>query len=158
MAVMSVYGIPAHEENVSAVTQTPSISIGERVNFKGEEYVYCYNAGAAAITVGLGVNFVTGASGYSICATAHANVYTPLVGVVKNTAFASGDYGWVCVRGFTTVSFVTTITKDYCPIALGLGGKFIESSGPTTLGTSVIVGVALNPAGTTGYAFIRGSC
>lgn len=153
---MKVYNFSAQEETVSQVTQTPSVGLGTRVTYKGEEYVYCYNAGAAAVTVGLGVKLVTGASGYSIAATSLANVYSPLVGVVKNTAFASGDYGWVMVRGFATVSFVTSITKDYCPIALGLGGKFIESSGPTTLGTSIIVGVALNPAGSTGYAFIRG--
>ena len=148
---------PVEEESVSNVTQTPSVEIGTRRFHAGEEYVYCYNAGGASVTVGLGVKFVTAASGYSVAATSLTDVYSPLVGVVKHTAPSSGDYFWAMTRGFTTVSLVTSITKDYCMLALGAAGKFIEASGTTTLGTATVVATALNPAGTTAYAFIRGN-
>lgn len=159
MAAMEFKSLaPVCEESVSQVTATPSQRLGDRRFHAGEEYIYCYNSGGAAIAKGLGVKFITGASGYSIAGTSITDSFNPCVGVVKHSTMAAGDYGWVMVRGFASVSVVSASTADYKMLALGAAGKFIEASGTTTLGTAVAVGYALSHntgAGGTVYAFIR---
>jgi hypothetical protein len=149
---------PVVEEGVSQVTATPSVELGTRRYYKGEEYVYCYNSGGAQASVNLGVKFVTGASGYSIAQTSVTDVFNPCVGVVKHSTMAAADYGWVMVKGFSNVKLVSASTADYKMIALGAAGSFIEASGTTTLGTAVAVGYLLShntAAAGTAYAFIR---
>lgn len=149
---------PIRFETVSAVTATPSSSLGDRLFFAGEEYVYCYNAGGATITKGLGVKFITGASGYSIAATSVTDTYNPLVGVCKHADIAAASYGWIMSKGFVNVSVVSDTTGDYQMLALGAAGKFIQASGTTTLGTATVVGLAMNAntaAGGAVYAFIK---
>lgn len=149
---------PVMEESVSQVTATPSVELGSRRFVKGEEYVYCYNAGGAQASVNLGVKFITGASGYSIAQTSVTDVFNPCVGVVKHSTMAAGDYGWVMVKGFASVKLVSASTADYKMIALGAAGSFIEASGTTTLGTAVAVGHLLShntAAGGSAYAFIK---
>jgi hypothetical protein len=149
---------PILEEGVSATTQTPSVEVGVRRVYQGEEYVYAYNAGGAAIDKNWGAKFVTGASGYSVAATALTDVYSPFVGVVKHVTMLTGDYGWLLIKGFATVKMVTAVTGDYKQIALGASGLFIEASGTTTLGTACAVGFALSHntgAGGSVYAYIK---
>lgn len=158
MGAMDVHGGPAFEESVSQVTATPSVSLGERRVWQGEEYVYCYNAGGAQVSKGLGVKFITGASGYSIAATSVTDSFNPCVGVVKHSTMAAADYGWVMTKGFASVTLVSASTADYKMIALGAAGTFIEASGTTTLGTATKVGYLLShntAAGGSAYAFIN---
>jgi hypothetical protein len=159
MASMNVYSVgPVFEETPSATTQTPSVSIGQRRIWAGEEYVYCYNAGAGAISTTVGVKFITGASGYSIAATSLTDVFNPCVGVVKHTSMLTADYGWVLVKGFSNVKVVSALTGDYRMLALGAAGSFIEASGTTTLGTGTKCAMALSHntgAGGLVYAFIN---
>lgn len=158
MAAMNVHGGPAVEEGISSVTATPSVALGSRRVYQGEEYVYCYNAGGASIAAAKGVKFITGASGYSVAATSLTDVFNPFVGVVKHVAIGSGEYGWVMTRGFASVAVVSASTADYKMLALGAAGAFIEASGTTTLGTAVAVGYALSHntgAGGTVYAFFK---
>lgn len=159
MAAMTFHSVgPALEESVSQTTQTPSVPIGTRRTFGGEDYVYCYNAGGAAISATVGVKFVTGASGYSVAATSITDVFNPCVGVVKHSSLATADYAWVMVRGFASVKVVTASTADYKMIALGAAGSFIEASGTTTLGTAVMVGYLLShntAAGGLAYGYIK---
>ncbi len=162
MAEMKYHSVaPIREESISQVTATPSVALGTRVFVKGEEYVYCYNAGGATIAQGLGVKFITGASGYSIAATSIAESFNPFVGVTKHVAMASGDYGWVMTKGFTSVTVVSARSAgaDYLMLALGTAGKFIEASGTTTMGTATVVAYGLGtPAPDAGglvYAFIK---
>lgn len=155
---LNFYGPFVSEESVSAVTQTPSVQLGSRRIYQGEEYVYCYNAGGAAISATIGVKFVTGASGYSIAATSVTDTFNPLVGVVKNASMAAGDYGWIMTKGFSNVQVVSATTADYQMLALGASGKFIQASGTTTLGTAAFVGHTLScntAAAGLVYAFIR---
>ena len=160
MAALAVHGGPALEESVSQVTATPSVQVGTRRMYQGEEYVYCYNSGGAQASVNLGVKLVTGASGYSVAQTSVTDVFNPLVGVVKHSTMAAGDYGWVMTRGFATVKVVSAMTADYRMIALGASGSFIEASGTTTFGTAAAVGFALNAntaAAGSVYAFVKAS-
>lgn len=159
MAEMNFHSVgPVVEESVSQVTATPSARLGDRRFYKGEEYVYCYNAGGSQASTGKGVKFITGASGYSIAVTSMTDVFNPCVGVVKHSTMAAADYGWVLTKGFASVTLVSASTADYKMIALGASGSFIEASGTTTLGTAVAVGYLLSHntgAGGTAYAFIR---
>lgn len=158
MGDLDVHGGPAREEGVSAVTATPSTSLGERRVFNGEEYVYCYNAGGATASQTNGVKFVTGTSGYSVAATSLTDVFSPCVGVVKHADIAAASYGWVLIRGFASVVVVSALTADYKQIGLGAAGKFVEASGTTTLGTALGVGYAMGAntgAAGTVYAFIK---
>ncbi len=149
---------PVVEEGVSAVTASPSVELGTRRWEKGEEYVYCYNAGGGQASVNLGVKFVTGASGYSIAATSLTDVFNPCAGVVKHATLTTDTYGWVMTKGFVNVKLVSASTADYKMIALGAAGSFIEASGTTTLGTAAVVGHLLSHntgAGGSAYAFIK---
>jgi hypothetical protein len=161
MAAMTYYSHgPVVEESISAVTATPSVGIGMRRWHQGEEYVYCFNAGASQASVNKAVKFVTGASGYSVAVTSLTDVFNPLVGVVKHATLTTDTYGWVMVRGFASVNVVSASTADYKMLALGAAGAFVEASGTTTLGTATVVGYALSHntgAGGSVYAFIKGA-
>jgi hypothetical protein len=134
---------PILEENVSAVTATPSVEVGVRRQHLGEEYVYCYNSGGSQISQKMVAKLITGASGYSIAATALTDVFSPAVGVVKHSTMAAGEYGWVLVRGFATVNPVSAITGDYMPLACGASGSVVAwaATGATQ---GIRLGVALN--------------
>lgn len=159
MADLNQHAGPALEEGVSSVTATPSVQVGTRRQYKGEEYVYCYNAGGASTGANVGVKFITGASGYSVAATCLTDAFSPFVGVVKHAALGSGEYGWVMTRGFCNVKLVSASTADYKMIALGEDGYFVEASGTTTMGTATVVGYLLShntAASGLAYAFIKG--
>ena len=154
------YGNVVFDESVSAVTATPSVELGSRRVWKGEEYVYCYNAGGAAIStsLALGVVIVTAATGYSVAATSLADVHNPCVGVVKHTAIPAASYGWVMVKGFANVSLVSNVTADYQALALGVAGKFIEPAVTNVGGTHAVCAYGFNintAAAGSAYAFIK---
>jgi hypothetical protein len=152
---------PVLDESVSNVTLTNSVDLGTRVQYKGEEYVYCYNAGGATISTGNGIKFVTGASGYSVAATSLTDVANPCVGVCHQAEVTAAGYFWGMVRGFREVVMVSATTADYVPIALGAAGKFIQVAAITGLvdgGTQAACGYAVSAntgAGGDVKAFIR---
>jgi hypothetical protein len=158
MASMTFESVgPINFESVSAVTATPSVDLGVKRTFAGEDYVYCYNAGTATAVVQMGVKLITGASGYSIARTSVTDVFNPCVGVVKHVDIPASSYGWIMTRGFATVNVVSASTADYKMIAFGASGLFIEASGTTTLGTATKVGYLLSHntgAGGAAYGFI----
>lgn len=155
---MSVYGGPAIEESVSAVTASPSVDLGQRRLHKGEEYVYCYNGGGADAQPTYGMCLITGASGYSVANTALADVANALVGVVKHSTFTAGSYGWVMTRGFTSLEAHpdSTITGDYVALAVGVSGTFHQVNPVTDavhVGTFAVVGHGLNVDTASGGSF-----
>lgn len=158
MAEMTFHSVgPVRFESVSATTATPSQQLGERVVHKGEEYVYCYNAGGGDVAQGKVVKLITGASGYSVAATALTDVFSPAVGVVKHATIAAGSYGWVMVKGFASVSPVSALTGDYIALACGASGSVVQwaATGATQ---GIQIGYALNAnTGAAGslYAFVQ---
>ena len=146
-----------YEETVSQVTATNSVRLGDRRWHDGEEYVYCYNAGGATLTTGLGVTPATAASGYSVAGTSTTEVFNPCVGVVKQTEIPTSEYGWIMTKGYHTIAMVSATTGDKVPIALGASGKFIEAAGGTgSVGTGAVVGVAFNAnTGAAGAVYAR---
>jgi hypothetical protein len=159
MGDLKFYGSTAFDETPSGVTATPSTELGSRRFWKGEEYVYCYNAGGATASAQYGVKIATGASGYSIAQTSLTDVCNPCVGVVKHADIPAASYGWVMTKGFASVKVVTATTADYVALALGAAGVFINAGFGTSVGgTSTIQGYGLNvntAAGGSLYAFIR---
>lgn len=162
MSVMNIFGYQnAFEESISAVTATPSVELGSRRIQNGEEYVYCYNAGGAAIDKNLGVKLITGASGYSVAATSLTDTVNPCVGIVRNVTMAAADYGWIMTKGFANVKYHanSTITADYAAVGLSTDGRFgLSAFGTSVVGTNNVAGFAIGAntaSGGTFYAFIR---
>lgn len=159
MGVMSYFEGPSYEETASAVTTDPSVDLGARRIYEGEEFVYCYNAGSEQAIAGEGVRIVTGASGYSISNSGVTDVFNPCVGLIKHATLTTGAYGWVMVKGYQSVEMVSATTGDYLPIAMGAGGDFIEAEAEvTTAGTGAPCGLVLDAntgAGGSAYAFIK---
>lgn len=158
MAEMQVYHGPAVMTPVSSVTLTNIVELGERLIHKGEEYVYCYNAGGATITQEYGVKLITGASGFSVAMTSLTDTLQPCVGVAKNVSIATDSYGWIMTKGFCNVHTANSvITGDYKAIGLAAAGAFGELRAPAQIATNVGAGFAISAntvsAGSM-YAFI----
>ncbi len=145
---------PVLEESVSSTTATPSRNLGDRCVYQGEEYVYVYNAGGAAIGTNLVCNFITGATGYSVAATGLTDVFNAAVGVTKNTSIANASYGWVMTKGWANVTPTSALTSAGAQtvLALGAAGQVIQwaATGPTQ---GVAIGFAL---GTNASAAVSG--
>lgn len=162
MSEMSVYSGASYEESVSAVTLIPSVDLGSRRTWKGEDYVYCYNAGGGSINAEYGANMITGASGYSIAGTGVTDACLAPVGVVKHATLITASYGWVMTKGYTNVHSANSAnTGDMVPIGpcvavANNGGAFGLAAGGAA-GTNVGCGFApdMNTASAgTFYAFI----
>lgn len=161
MAVMTVFGSTVLSESVSSVTATPSINLGERVLYQGEEYVYCYNAGGATASVGFAVKPVTACSGYSIAQTFLTDTGAPVVGVVKHADIPAASYGWVMVKGWMNVHFHanSVVTADFVMLGGGADGR-LGTCAYGTGGTMAVAGWGFNvntASGGTIYACIRTS-
>lgn len=143
MASLKSHFGPVLEEGVSQVTQTPSVEVGVKRVYLGETYVYAFNAGGSQISQKMVAKLVTGASGYSVAATALTDVFSPAVGVVKHSTMAAADYGWLLTQGFATVNPVSAITGDYMPLACGASGSVVAwaATGATQ---GIRIGIALN--------------
>ena len=163
MADMDFYSAdPVLEESVSNVTATNSVKLGARCIYKAEEYVYCYNGGSEQISQNKGVKALTGASGYTVTVSSVTDSVNPCVGVAKNATITTGAYGWIMVKGYTSVNVVTATTSDHVALALGADGKFVNHAPLTDavhVGTYNVCGYGLNVntgAGGSVYAKIVG--
>ena len=122
------------DESVSAVTLTPSNTIGT-TRYEGEnKYLYVFNAGGEQISPGLGVT-ISAVTGYSVTVSSVTSV-NPCIGVVENATLTTDTFGWVVTRGFVSIE-MTAQTG-------------IAASEPIILGTN---GVHARATGATGYAF-----
>ena len=158
MGEMTVYGGPGFEESVSAVTADPSVDLGSRRLYKGEEYVYCYNAGGTTIAKTYGVKLITGASGYSVADTALTNVANICVGVVKHEDLEAADYGWIMTKGFTQVEHAADSASvgNYIAISLARSGTFHQAAPLTDavhVGTFAVCGYGLAVSAASGDSF-----
>lgn len=96
---MSRYGLdPVLFEGVSAVTATPSVEIGTKRTYAGEEYIYVHAVGTVSMSVGA---TLSGVSGYSVLATGLlSGAYC--IGFCKHESIVCGSYGWLIQRGFVS--------------------------------------------------------
>jgi len=85
-----------NEESVSAVTASPSVSIGTRRLEGGREYLYACNGATHTAAVGYCV-IASAMSGGSFTVTAVGGEIP--MGVVMHAAIPGGSYGWLMTRG-----------------------------------------------------------
>lgn len=100
-AVFSQPG-PSEPGGISNVTAANSVNPGETWFYKGEEYVYVYNASNSQISVGQYAT-LSGASGYSVTASSITQYDFP-IGVVKHATLTTGTYGWLLTKGWTSLN------------------------------------------------------
>lgn len=152
----------AEEETVSAVTATPSVSLGTQRIESGNIYIYGYNGGAVQASVGSPVIVQTTATNCTFMVTCASQVtydsagsaadsqFETLFGVVQHTTVAAGSYGWVLIKGFCDVKVTShaVIAQDRLVIA-DLGGSAVVqtfTSHQTTNLEQIFVGRALSVA------------
>ena len=146
---MSLYGAdPIAFESVSAVTATPSVDLGTRRVYNGEEYVYCYNATGSQATAGA-LMIASGGSGYSLTRSSTARADFPVC-AVKHAAVDDGSYFWGLVRGVVDVMSATNAKGEVLTVgADGAVGTYLVGSFPTC----VIIGKAMEAgSGSTAFA------
>lgn len=151
---MGFYGLaPINFESVSAVTATPSVETGTRRVHDGNEYVYVYNTGAAAIGQGK-IGFLPAAtfsSQYSVTVSnaASQSGHGKVVGVAHNASIGASEYGWLVTKGLTYIALdaseVSMNSGDL--LATGIDGGFVVAA--ATLSTGAHLGIAINSIVTT---------
>lgn len=124
-------------ESVSAVTATPSVSLGAYREENGKAYRYVYNGSNSTALVGNGV-IISANSGYTVMVTSVAGDFT--FGVVANTQLTSATYGWVQVKGAVSIN-LSVGGAGGAPADLG-GGVKISTAG-------AFVGVSTSGSGST---------
>lgn len=91
-------------ESVSAVTATPSVSLGERRFESGRKYIYVYNKSTQQISPGYAV-VLSSSTGYSVTPSVDTTTMTELpFGIVNEATIPSNYYGWVVTEGFVQLS------------------------------------------------------
>jgi hypothetical protein len=142
---------PIAFESVSAVTATPSIDVGVRRVYNGEEYVYVYNNGGAQASPGFGL-VVSALSGYSVTVSSTSGQFA--VGFVKHATLTTATYGWALVRGF-----LDGMTNGMASTALAAGDALqIAADGKVCKGeTGPYIAAAMKATASAGTmsAFIR---
>lgn len=92
----------------SAAIRAKGHTVGDRVDFAGEEYVLVHNAGASIAAKG---NFMvlSSLSGYSLTISSLSAQHMPIC-VVKHEDIPAGGFGWGLVRGFSQVLCESTMS------------------------------------------------
>lgn len=120
---------------VSQVTGTLGANdgqIGDEVQVGSTKYLLIYNDCNSELSVGNGVILQSGVSGYSC--TKSSVTGDRIIGVVKNTAIPTANYGWVVTKGFTTVQMMTasgTASAAQTPLQIAANGLFAPASNVT---------------------------
>lgn len=128
---------------------------GYRITEGDEDYVFVYNAGNSTINVGKGA-VLSAVTGYSVTVSSTTSADF-LVGVCKHESLATGAYGWLVTRGFTSVEMGGTSGTVAAGglIELGDDGEFYPVSNTTANGP--VVGKAMEAivSSASGQAFIN---
>ena len=127
---------------------------GYRVSVGDEDYVFVYNAGNSQISPTYGC-VMSAVSGYSVTVSSITSVDF-LAGVVVHATLTTGDYGWICTRGFVTVEMEADNSAAAGQLlALAADGEFALKSNSTGYPTPAVgkAMAAIASAGS-GTAFI----
>lgn len=143
---------------VSALSAN-SPQLGDRLFFGGVEHVFGYNAGTTALAPGLAGVLNAAATSYSFTISS-VTTTDLLLGVCRHATIATGFYGWLATRGFTTVQMhadQSATSGDF--VGLGVNGAFIKhvTSGATDVAYGTVFGkfpVSI-ASGASGSAYIK---
>lgn len=140
---MSYHGAdPIHFESISNVTATPSVQLGTRRRYAGEDYEYVYSLGQAS--PGYGCTY-SGTSGHSVAATGVVSGEL-CAGYVKHVTLTTGTYGWLLKRGVVDAynGMSNSAPADGDVVYLATDGKFRSGKGaPATSATDFVGGCVL---------------
>jgi hypothetical protein len=157
---------PIGFEGVSSVTLTPSVDLGTRRTWGGEEYVYVYNDSGGDCPPGIGL-VMSGNTGMSVTISGTTFFNTP-IGVVKHATLIAATYGWALTRGFTRLlmhAYSSGIVGN--PVYVGKDGKFVDLPTKNTIQTAFsqltsiygipIAGVCVQATASagTGYGYVK---
>ena len=151
-------------EQVSLTTTVAQFTLGSRVIYDGNEYVYVYN-GAANSKITTGQPAVMDiaqslSSGYTVTVTNAASQAGVFAGVAQQT-FNTGTYGWIMTRGLSLVALDAGQVSFNVNVRLALAVDGGFAAAPATMSTSPHYGISLNSIVTTvgtGKARIWGGC
>jgi hypothetical protein len=147
-------GSQIFKESVSAVTLTPDVAIGTVREEGNNKYVYCYNAGGAYIYPGYGVT-MSGTTGYSVTVSTVTETGS-FFGICKHATMATLTYGWIIVRGFTTLQASAASLEPGVKVAICLDGLFKVYTISSTMHPLPINLVATCTAGSNGgWAYVN---
>lgn len=127
--------------------------VGDRVTYKGEDYVFVHNVMAnTAMAVGeLGIT--SALSGYSLTNATVLGQDMPLV-AVKHAAIPSAGFGWGLVRGIAEALKIENTAVTGVLLGVGSGGvaiSYLVGSFPT----GPLIGKILSSGTGTCKAFVR---
>lgn len=126
---------PVRFLGVSATTATRGKNdpqLGDECQEGSTKYLFVHNAGNSAIPPGVACILQSGASGYSV--TISSVTGDRIIGVCKNASIATGYYGWVVTKGFTSVQMMTasgTASAAQTPLQIAANGLFAPASNVT---------------------------
>lgn len=147
---------PVAFESVSAVTATPSVSLGTRRIVAGEEYVYICNGMVSAATAGIGMT-VSLSSSYTLTRSSLAGADF-FVCFVKHTDIPAAGYGWGLTRGLVQAHFISTMTTGVL-LQPGLDGNVLTGCVTNTLSfPGPIIGKVVSAATANGQGLCWVKC
>jgi len=144
------FGIPLSGTTTSLGANDPEI--GTRAVADGNEYVFAYNAGNSEIPPNYGA-VLSAASGYSVTVSSVAGDL--LAGVCVNATIATGAYGWLLTKGFSTAE----MADDYSAaagslLALAADGEFDIASGAVPVCGKAMGAIASGVSGSAYFSVV----
>lgn len=105
--------------------------LGTVVQDGGCHYLFVYNGGGHTAPVGYGVVPNSATTGYTVTVSAATSADLCL-GVVKHSPLVTGAYGWVCVKGPTSVQMHADASAAARGLLeIGANGVFVPVSNTT---------------------------
>ena len=147
---------PIAFESVSNVTTTPSVALGTRRIYNGEEYVYFCNGMVSAATAGIAM-VVSLSSSYTLTrsSTSEADF---VVCFVKHADVAASSYAWGLVRGEVQAWCGSTMSTGVMA-TIGLNGVLATGCVTTTLSfVGPTIGKTVSAATANGQALTWVKC
>jgi len=147
----SYFGTP------SLVTATRGVNdpqVGDTRRYGDEEYRFVYNAGNSVIPVGHATT-LSAVTGYSVTVSTVTGVDI-VVGVAKHESIATGYYGWLLTKGFTSVEMGANNSAAVGEIlTVGVDGTFAMKSSVTGH-TGPVLGKVMEAiaSGASGMAYV----
>ena len=151
---MAGSGYPIQSNGPSMVTATLGDNdpeVGTLKRFSTGLYRFVHNGGTTA-AVGHGM-VVSGVSGYTATVSSTASLMAGGIGVVKNEAIPTDNYGWVLVEGFATAESANAVSKGE-GLTLGADGQFENASGLTgSISGKAMAAIASGASGAADFSF-----
>lgn len=150
--------------NQAAYFATPSMTtsslgpndpkVGDIRRYDDEDYRFVYNAGNSTIGVGK-LATLSAVTGYSVTVSTITGSDIA-VGVCKHESIATGYYGWLMTRGFSTVQMEASNSAAAGQILAVAADGTVAMKSSVTAFTGAVIGKAMEAiaSGASGMAYI----